>query len=69
MDTATSTGDLSNRFSFKVQPNLFSDRTNLNFVLAQEDEIYIKVLDVLGRVVRTELHSLTSGIQMLLIIS
>lgn len=65
----TSINEIDREVSLSIQPNPFTDRTNLNFVLPTADEVTIKVMDVLGNVVRTESRRLNSGVHNIEILS
>ncbi len=69
LEFTTSTTAIADKVSLSVQPNPFSDKTNLNFVLPQADEITINVLDILGNVVKKDTKVLTAGEHMIELLS
>lgn len=59
--TTTSAIDVEIPLVMKVMPNPFNDETNINFVLPTADEINLKVIDMLGNVVRQKTLQLGAG--------
>ena len=60
-ERTTSTAEIEKQFSLKVKPNPFRDKAHVSFELPQADEISIKMVDIMGNLVRYQALDLAAG--------
>ncbi len=66
IDTSTDIDDLNSISQFNVYPNPTTDVANIEFQLNQPQDVEIQIMDVVGKLVSSEMHSgLASGEQRL----